>query len=356
MRKLQTSRQFFIVLSLLFYSQFSFTSEPAVTTVSSVTELRSAFASLAKTKEEAIIVVQPGLYSLSSQRLIFPRANIRLIGATGDPEDVIFDGGGMQTGVGFIFDVSHDHISISGVTLRNVRHHLIQVRAENGASDFTLTNCILQDAYEQLLKVSASHEENAPYSDRGKISGCTFEYTKGIAPQYYVGGVNAHRSRDWIVENNVFKNIASPEDRVAQPAIHFWRNSKNTIVRNNTIINSDRSIGFGLGNLTNDHIGGEITQNAIIHHGLEHHINADVGIFLESAKSAVISDNFIYSISNYPNAIEYRFNGSFDNVIKDNVANKRIRSRDNGQAALENNQVKSSMTVDIQYLFEKLIN
>ena len=334
--------------------QKPFASEPISVSVSSVKELRATFASLAKSSERAVILVQPGVYNVKRKRLVIPRDNISILGATGDPEDVVFDGGGMRSGVGFIFDVSHDNISISGMTLRNVRNHLIQVRAERGASDFTLTNCIMQDAYEQLFKVSASHKDGAPYSDRGKISGCLFEYTAGIAPQYYVGGVNAHRTRDWEVSNNVFKNIASPENRIAQHAIHFWRKSENSVVRNNIIINADRAIGFGLGNHEYEHLGGLITQNTIIHEGKEEHIQADAAIILESTKNAVVSDNLIYMSSDYPNAIEYRFKSSTGNIIMNNVANRRIVSRDGGEAELENNQEKASFLLGVQHLLEKM--
>lgn len=329
--------------------------KPDTYTVSSVQELRNLFTQLKQSTKPTVILVEPGLYSVTGRRLFMPRANITLLGRTGDPKDVIFDGGGMLNGVGFIFDVSHNNITISGLTLRNVKNHLIQVRAERGVSDFSLTNCILQDSFEQMLKVSGSNKDpDSPFSERGKVTNCLFEYTSGIGPQYYIGGIDAHRSKNWVVSNNIFRNIASPEKRVAQHAVHFWRKSADNIVRNNIIINSDRGIGFGLGNSDFDHTGGLITENFIFNEGKKDHLAANSGIILESASGAVVSNNHIYLLNNYPNAIEYRFENSNNNQIINNHANRRISSRNGGQAKLDSNSEETAILPTLKYILEKL--
>jgi len=40
-------------------------------------------------------------------------------------------------------------------------------------------------------------------------------FTAGIGPYFYIVGTDVHRSVDWIVQNNTFKNIASPARKVA---------------------------------------------------------------------------------------------------------------------------------------------
>lgn len=330
--------------------------QPNIVTVSSIKQLKQVFAQLTHSSAPTTILIAAGRYKVTDKRLVLPRGNIKLIGATGNPKDVIFDGGGMENGVGFLFDVSYSHVTISGITLRGVKNHLIQVRAERGASHFTLTNSILQDAREQLLKISASNETDSPYAESGVVSGCLFEYTAGIGPQFYIGGINCHRCRNWLVEGNVFKNIASPEKRVAQHAIHFWRRSENTTVRNNIIINSDRGIGFGLGFSDMDHKGGVIHENFILNQGIKSHLSADVGIVLESAQNTVISNNTIQLLNNYPNAIEYRFSSSFNNTIIGNHTNKLIKERDNGEAKLIDNNTGLAISATTKYLFKKLVD
>ncbi len=345
-------------LSLLFVSgrlTAQTMTKPETYTVSSIQELRTLFRQLKQSTHPTVILIEPGLYSVTGRRLLIPRANITLLGLTGDPKDVIFDGGGMRDGIGFIFDVSHSHITISGVTLRNVKNHLIQVRAEKGASYFSLSNCIMQDSFEQMLKISGnSKDSKSPFSEHGKVTNCLFEYTKGIGPQYYIGGIDAHRSKSWVISNNIFRNIASPEKRVAQHAVHFWRKSENTSVINNIIINSDRGIGFGLGNSDFDHRGGLIKENFIFNEGKKAHMSANSGIILESASGAVVSDNHIYLFNDYPNAIEYRFASSRNNFITNNRSNRRITSRNDGQAKLNNNTQETAILPTVKYMLNKL--
>lgn len=53
-----------------------------------------------------------------------------------------------------LIDVSASMFKLSGITLRESGNHLIQIRAEKDVDDFTLTNCVLQNSYEQMIKVS----------------------------------------------------------------------------------------------------------------------------------------------------------------------------------------------------------
>ncbi|GFD66839.1 right-handed parallel beta-helix repeat-containing protein [Alteromonas sp. KUL106] len=272
------------------------------------------------------ILVDDGVYKNSSN-ITISRDNITIRSISNNPAHVVLSGSGMEkkSPVEVIFDISASNVTLSGITLRNVSHHLIQVRAEKGVDFFLLDNCILEDSYQQQLKVSG--KDNGEYSDFGVIKNSRFEYTAGVAPNYYVGGIDAHRARGWIVSNNIFLNIASPAEKVAEHAIHFWKHSFDNIVINNVIINSDRGIGFGLGNNKNQSKGGIIAFNTISHDNPDHTF-ADVGISLESSPQTIVRDNQIYLNSNYPNAIEYRFPNTQSVIIKNNITNKSIVARD----------------------------
>lgn len=308
-----------------------------------------------RTKGTTNIVLSDGFYKLT-QRLSFTGSHINLTSRSGDPTLVVLSGQGMKksSSVEILIDVSGSNISLSGITLEQSANHLIQVRAEKNADSFSLSDCILRDSYEQLLKVSSSPSDDL-YSDNGSIKNCLFEYTAGIGPQYYIGGIDAHRSRNWTIVGNTFKNIASPSQHVAEHAIHFWRQSANITVLNNTIEDCDRGIGFGLGDdVNNQTVGGLITNNSISNSNPLHQFT-DAGIILEASPNIEISNNKVFIEGNYPNAIEYRFAATKNVLIKGNVTNKPIVSRDGGQAELSDNQ-EASVLNHIKHNVERFIN
>ena len=320
--------------------------------VSSTQALNQAIEKANASAQPLTVLIERGRYRLN-RRLTFTREGTTLAGKTGIPEDVVLYGSGMRKRDQneILVDISADHITITGITLEQSANHLIQVRAEQDADHFTLSNCILRDSYEQMLKVSAKNEPGQPYSDDGHISNCVFTYSAGIGPQYYVGGIDAHRSRNWVVENNSFSNIASPADYVAEHAIHFWSGSENTKVTGNTIENSDRGIGFGLGDQPGQHTGGVIRKNVIIHTNTTHQF-ADTGIIVESSHGTVISENVVLILSGYPNAIEYRFAGSSNLRINNNITLGKIAKRNGAEATLGNNQ---ALTLKEASFFSKFL-
>ncbi|MBO1256541.1 right-handed parallel beta-helix repeat-containing protein [Alteromonas sp. 5E99-2] len=318
----------FISPSLAFAADFIIDSEP---------DLHRALAQANKNNEADTITLLSGEYRLQ-RRLVFSEKGTVLKGHTGVPGDVVLSGRGMRQskGVEVLVDVQADKITVTSVTLQNAGNHLIQVRSEKDADNFTLTNCVLRDAYEQMLKVS-SLESSEHYSDNGKVEHCVFEYTKGIGPQYYIGGIDAHKSRNWLVQNNRFENIASPSQHIAEHAVHFWKDSSHTQVLNNTFINNDRGVGFGLGNRGAQHNGGLIKNNVFFHLD-NHHPYADASIILERAPNAVVQNNLVVQYHSYPNAIEYRFKETKGVVIEGNTVNRRIASRNGGIASVIKNE------------------
>ena len=56
-----------------------------------------------------------------------------------------------------------------------------------------------------------------------------------------------------------------------------------------------------------------------------------------------IANNQVYLSGRYPRAIEYRFPQTRQNIIRNNITNKKIASRDNGTAQLQNNQINQDI-------------
>ncbi|MCZ7556173.1 MAG: T9SS type A sorting domain-containing protein [Bacteroidia bacterium] len=274
------------------------------------------------------ILLDNGVYRVASTTS-FPYitgSNVILRSSSGNRDSVILEGRGMRdvqpaTENGLL--IAGDHVTIADLTIRNVGNHGIQVSGHG----LLVHNVRIQDTYQQMLKGATERA----VIDSGVVQCCMFEYTAGVGPNYYIGGIDVHKGRNWIVRDNVFENIRSPAGSVAEHAVHFWNTSENSTVERNLIINCDRGIGFGLGNST--HSGGIIRNNFIAHDGGGSF--PDVGIGLESSPGTKVYNNTIFI--SYPNAIEYRFASTRDVHIVNNLSNQAIRARDGASAMLTTN-------------------
>jgi hypothetical protein len=282
----------------------------------------------------ANIILRDGVYTLDDM-LWVEADGVSVSSQSGNREAVILEGHGMDGDVSHIFNVAGSHFTARDLTLRNVANHAVQTQP---VADFpTLINLHILDAGEQLVKVAFDFSRPEVHTDGGIMQNCLLEYSAGMGPQYYIGGIDAHAAHDWVVRHNTFIGIQSPADSLAEHAVHFWSGSTNTLVEDNIIINCDRGIGFGLGD--RGHFGGIIRNNQIYHD--TGGIFGDVGIGLESAYGALVHDNIIRMEHSYPHAIEYRFYSTSGGSIYNNTVNRSIVSRDGGSAAVFGNRFDS---------------
>ncbi len=314
---------------------FTAQAQRSVEEVSNANELLKAVRNANKAGGHADILLADGEYAIR-QRIIITAPHITIRSKSGIRENVVLTGKGMEkrSDIEVIFDVKSKHVTLAGFTAQNVSNHIIQVRGGKDADNFTLQNCILRDSYEQFIKVGQMRDKgDEGTADNALIENCIIEYTASQAPNWYTGGIDVHGSHGWVVRNNTFRNIASPGEKIAEHAIHFWDGTKDIKVINNVVINSDRGIGFGLGNreAEKSNIGGLIEGNIIISNDKSHLFN-DVGIGLESSPDSVVRNNTIFYTVDYPNAIEYRFSATKDVVIENNNTNREIKSRNGGEA------------------------
>lgn len=276
------------------------------------------------------ITVAPGSYTISSILFIYGD-NVTIQGKSTDRSKAVIRGQGMSGSVMHVFLVYGDYCTIRNLTLRNVANHAIQLQP--GADFLTARNLHILDTGEQMLKGAYDSNNPSEHCDNGLVERCLFEYSAGIGPQWYIGGIDVHRGEDWIVRDNTFKYIRSPSQAVAEHGVHFWSNAANTLVERNIFVTCDRAIGFGLG--ASGHSGGIIRNNMIYHDTSEGF--ADVGIGLESSPDTKVYNNTILHMHSYSNAIEYRFAATTNVLIANNLTNKAISSRDGGTGTLSNN-------------------
>lgn len=310
------------------------------------------------------VIFASGEYEFK-QTLQVRAKNVMFISETGNPNDVVFKGHGMKKyhKVRNLIDVKAEGFVLDGITLADSGNHLIQIRGEANAHFPVIRNCILRDSYEQLIKVSYKKMQMPDnYSGSGLVENCVFYYSEGVGPNYYIGGIDAHAIRHWIIRNNLFKDIASPSNRIAEHAIHIWNNSESNIVEGNVIIDSDRAIGKGMHkrtkgnedkNIRFSNYGGVIRGN-YIYHSDNNDLSADVGIILEKSPFTQVRENMIYQEHSYPRAIEVRFDESFDVVVEGNKTNKSIKSRNGGVFDSVNNEEDVEKIDFIMSLSQKL--
>jgi hypothetical protein len=299
-------------------------SESRVINVSTVDELMAAV-DTANNGGDTAIVLASGTYQLSGALMITAN-QVAFYGHSGNRDDVIIRGQGMWGDVGYVFWVQGSYFKAAHMTIGWVCYHAVQIHGQENADNPIIYDVRIVNTGEQMVKMTYA-QGNAAGSDNGQVRCCLFEYSDGIGPQYYIGGLDGHQCSNWQVINNEFRYIKSPDEDLAEFAIHFWTNSKNNQVMNNRIVDCDRGIGFGMGD--RGHQGGIIANNMI-------YTTRDVGISLETASNISVYNNSLYT-ENYNNSIEYRFSGSHSNRIINNLTNALIQSRDGGQATLQTN-------------------
>jgi hypothetical protein len=311
------------------------TAAAATINVSTGSQLQNAVASANSAGGNTTILLANGTYTLTDT-LYINAPNVTIAGNAGARASVIIQGDGMSASasVGNLIRVARSGFQLHDVTLQRSRNHLIQIVGEENADSPVIKDCILRDAFEQMIKVSNDPSRPTQTGDGGLVENCVFDYTAGVAPQYYVGGIDAHASKNWIVRKNTFRNIISPNTSVAEFAVHFWDNSGNNTVEQNTIVNCDRGIGFGLMGKPNS--GGTIRNN-MIYHAANKGQFADVGISLQESPNTLVQNNTVILDNDITWAIEYRFAATQNVQIVNNLTNKSVRARDSAGASVSNN-------------------
>ena len=303
-----------------------------VVEVTDAEELRAAIREANDRGGDMTILLADGTYPVVSPSSYpyLTASNLVIRGRSGDREAVVVTGSGMRSvapGTEMGFFAVGDDITIADLTIRDIGNHAIAASGER----LTVRNVRFQDTYEQMLKgVSA-----AGGADDARVHCNLFEYTAGIGPQYYIGGIDAHEADRWVVSDNVFRDIASPNRSAAEHAVHLWRGSRDNLVERNLVVDCDRGIGFGLGDVSDPalHCSGVIRNNAIANVGSDPF--HDVGIGLESAPGTVVAHNTVHVA--YRNAIEYRFAATAGATVVNNLTNRAVASRNGGQAAVAGN-------------------
>jgi hypothetical protein len=314
-----------------------------VHTVSTVAELTSALSAANASDDADTILLADGTYVLGAN-LHVTADNLLVRSLSGVRENVIIRGPdeGQSASLGNVFLVSADHFTLADVTVGWCRWHGVQAQGESphDVDGLWIHNCRFVNCNEQFIKGSSSDGDSIGLTN-GVIEQSQFEFTSGWAYQYYTGGIDIHKGVNWVVRDNLFRNIRTPAGGSwpAEHAIHFWKRAsqdQNVVVERNWIINCDRGIGFGLINADGGFTGGSsvIRDNMVFNDGAGPY--TDVGIGLEHADHVQVRFNSVV-VPTYWAPMEYRFSGTTDVHYHGNLTDKQIRERDGGSATFGTN-------------------
>lgn len=266
--------------------------------------------------------------------------HVMIRGGSNNRNQVRVFGAGPFGDVWSVFEVLGRHVTLAHLTAGEVRHHAVRVVGETDADDFHAHSVRLVNAGKQIFKVS--HRLGAPTADRGIIEWSEIEFTAGHAPNAYTGGIGAIATHDWQITNNTVRNIRIPPHAEGHPAtaIMFRRTPYGTRIENNVIVNSGTGIRLGLSD--GNHGRATILNNHV-------HTTRDAGIALEHARDVLVAHNTLWSMSDYPNAIEHRFGDSHGHRILNNLTNSAITARDGSVASKTGNieQARANWFIDV---------
>lgn len=321
--------------------------EPApVTEVGTVAALVDAVRNA--TQGEAIRVL-PGVYAMQDT-LVAAAPDVTIVGATGNKEDVVIRGRGMDNAsygnAPHGFYCQYTGLRLRDLTVERYYYHGLTFGA--GAGGALLDNVAMLDMGQQFVKASAF--PNA--INACQVLGSRFAYTNGRpttdhdgAGHFYGGMIDVHNGANWVIRGCLFEESAPTEDEIAavpvganqywwSPAVYFWNRSSNTLIERSKFINCGRAIALGLVQRTDgtfDHSGGIIRNNMIAvlpgRLGAAQIADSDAQILAWQSPGAKILHNTILVHGQISEAVRVRFE-SAGVEVRNNLADGSIRSFD----------------------------
>lgn len=301
------------------------------------------------------LLLAEGTYSLTSSLYINGRQNITIRGAAGST-NVILVGKGMDNtnygNVPFGIWSNGTNTTIAHLTIRDTWDN--EIIFNPGAQSPHVYSVRLLNAGSQFIKSNPTDVTAGIGVDNGVVEYCWFEYTRSPPGNHgtgigYFNGISAHAARNWVVRGNLFKNLHNPDTAAYlwNPAVLFWRHSANTITEQNTFINVDRAVAYGLDNTTPyfDHAGGVIRNNFVyLKPGLmsaTRRASSDGSLIAWNSPGTQIDHNSVLLNTNEFFAVECRFSTTTNCTIRNNLSDAPMHLRDSATAVLSSNLVNA---------------
>ena len=319
-----------------------------IVNVSTEPQLQTAMGNL---QNGDTILLANGTYNLTSSLYINGQQNVTIRGTNGST-NVVLVGKGMDNAsygnVPFGIWSNGTNTTIAHLTIRDTWDNEIIINS--GAQSPHIYCVRLLNAGSQFIKSNPTDVNAGIGVNNGMVEYCWFEYTGSPPNDHgagvgYFNGISAHAAKDWIVRGNLFKNLHNPDTAAYlwNPAVLFWRHSVNTVTEQNTFLNVDRAIAYGLDNTTPyfDHAGGIIRNNFVcLTPGLMsagRKAGSDGSIIAWNSPNTQIDHNSVLLNGNEFYPIEFRFSTTTNCAARNNLADASIHLRDSATASLSGN-------------------
>jgi hypothetical protein len=292
------------------------------------------------------LLLADGVYNLTSSLFINGKNDVTVRGAAGS-SNVVLAGKGMDNanhgGVPFGIWSNGTNTTIAHLTIRETYDNPIIF---NPGAQSPHVYCVrLVNAGSQFIKSNPTDVNAGLGVNNGIVEYCWFEYTGNPPNNHgsgigYFNGISAHAAKNWIVRGNLFKNLHNPDGSAYpwNPSVLFWRHSVGTITEQNTFINVDRAVAYGLENTTAyfDHAGGVVRNNFIyLAPGLlsaSRKASSDGSIIAWNSPGTQVDHNTVLLNGNEFYAVEFRFASTTNCTARNNLTDAPIHLRDNAAA------------------------
>ena len=192
----------------------------ATITVTTVSELFAALTQANTTGGNVTILLADGVYNLGSSWLYVSGDNITFRSISGNRDAVVIRGQGMSGSFQHVFEVAGKNFTVADMTIGEVRNHAIQIHGELDADAPLIHNVRIINTGEQMVKVSY-RSGDATSADNGIVEWCKFEYTAGVGPRYYIGGIDAHQAHNWGGSKQCLQRYPKPVRRFSRTCRAF---------------------------------------------------------------------------------------------------------------------------------------
>jgi hypothetical protein len=201
------------------------------------------------------ILIADGVYNLKQPLMVENKEHFTLRGASGNPANVVLQGGGWEGGNprdGIVIRSSND-VVIADLSIIECRNFGVKIEALGNElfpmspKNIQIIGCNFMNIGVRAIKGTAP--ANRQLLEGGLIRFCHFENTKipDTTWQFrgdYVSAIDMMFLKDWTISDNTFYNIKGVHGG-GRGAVFIWNQSRNVVVERNVFVGCDRSIAFG---------------------------------------------------------------------------------------------------------------